>query len=102
MRYSNIPTGVYDNEQHQQRSRTDIALIPPAYSSYCPCPEVTINDNNRLLLVTFGKSQRPERPFISIYTTYKRQETLIEIAFSEKNRVRALRRKERDQEIRTF
>ena len=52
--------------------------------SYCPCPEVTINDNNRLLLVTLGKSQRPERPFISVYTTYKRQETLIEIAFSEK------------------
>ncbi len=53
--------------------------------SYCSCPEATISDNNRLLLVTLGISRRPERPFISIYTTYKRQETLIEIGFSEKN-----------------
>jgi hypothetical protein len=75
---------VFDNEQQQQRSTTDIALIPPATGSYCSCPEVTISDHNRLLLVTLGKSRRLEQPFILIYTTYERQETLIEIAFFKK------------------
>ncbi|MBD3383637.1 hypothetical protein GF407_01810 [candidate division KSB1 bacterium] len=66
MRHSNIPTGVFDNEQ--QRSTADIALIPLTAGSCCSYPEFTTSDNNHLLFVTLEKIKVSDRSSHSFHT----------------------------------